>query len=117
MKDDVSHKSRSVSAASSSGESVVLHTPPDEPVMQNAAREEIYGRPHDSSQLLDHASHLKAPELAEIGYNVEYLAATNGGQAIRPTGRRMVSGSDYLRKPLSNSRVIRFKRATRKFWA
>ncbi|KAG0150829.1 hypothetical protein CROQUDRAFT_652096 [Cronartium quercuum f. sp. fusiforme G11] len=118
--DDISHKSRSVSAESSSGESVVLHTPRDNSALPKLPHKDDYGHPHDDTpHLIDHCSRLKAPELAEVGYNLNHLAATSV-PGVRPRGsdRRILTGSDYLRRPShNNGRVIRFKRVTRNFWA
>ncbi|KAH9824779.1 aquaporin-like protein [Melampsora americana] len=120
MKDDISIKSRSVSGTSSSGESVVLHTPVDDISMYKTAIAEDHGHNQGCPPLLDHVSRLHTADMAEVGYNLDYLTASQTPQAIRQreTDRRIVTnGSDFPRKPSYGNCVIRFKRSTRKFWA
>lgn len=120
MKDDISHKSRSVSGTSSSGESVVLHTPVDDISVFKTAISEGHDHNHGCPPLLDHVSRLHTADLAEVGYNLDYLAASQTPRAIRQreSDKRIITGgSDFPRQPSYGNCVIRFKRASRKFWA
>ncbi|EGG06992.1 uncharacterized protein MELLADRAFT_106246 [Melampsora larici-populina 98AG31] len=120
MKDDIPNKSRSVSGTSSSGESVVLHTPADDVSVFKAAIAEDPSHNHGYPPLLDHVSRLHTTDMAEVGYNLDYLAASQTPQAIRQreTDKRIITGgSDFPRKPSYGNCVVRFKRASRKFWA
>lgn len=122
----ISSKIRSVSATSSSGGSVVLHTPVDEPDVYRSAHDDDparpmseYGHPkkdypdyQSGAPLLDHSSCLRGPDLGEVGYNLEHLATSHVTPAsnCREFSRHFITGSDFVGQ--KSGYVIRFKRAT-----
>jgi hypothetical protein len=111
-------RSRSSSHASSSGQSVILNTPNDP-----TPEEKVRSREHE--ELLSDGSPFKAPRLPEIGYELPYnelpRSEIDRQRQIPPhhnLAHTYHAGVDpTVPKPPSPSLVVRFKRATRVFWA
>ncbi|KAA1132750.1 hypothetical protein PGTUg99_003695 [Puccinia graminis f. sp. tritici] len=111
-------RSRSSSHASSSGQSVILNTPNDP-----TPEEKVRSREHE--ELLSDGSPFKAPRLPEIGYELPYnelpRSEIDRQRQIPPhhnLAHTYHAGVDpAASKPPSPSLVVKFKRATRVFWA
>ncbi|KNZ54174.1 hypothetical protein VP01_3019g2 [Puccinia sorghi] len=109
--------SRSPSQSSSSGESIILNTP-----RALSPEEKMFNKEDEHGQLMSDFTPLKTPQLPEIGYELPYdnLEADHHRQipphrALAPTYD--VPPSTVALKESHPGLVVRFKRATRVFWA
>ncbi|WAR63359.1 hypothetical protein PtB15_18B442 [Puccinia triticina] len=110
-------RSRASSQGSSSGQSVVLNTPHD------PTPEDKLG-PHEHDELLSQDSPRKPPRLPDIDYQLPYDSALPDIDLQRqlPPHRNLpptfsVQADPPAPKEPAPSVVVRFKRATRVFWA
>ncbi|PLW34525.1 hypothetical protein PCANC_19233 [Puccinia coronata f. sp. avenae] len=118
--------SRTSSQASSSGESFVLNTPrvptPEEKVLHKQHEHE---HEHEHEHLMSDCTPLKTPQLPDIGYELPYDNLDPHHPRQIPPHRLLPNPHDPVPQALCSSAlkdpppclIVKFKRATRVFWA